>query len=453
MGADTREDIINFTDAARYVQPTEPEVLQKLEWFKDQKLAFMVHWGTYSQLGMCESWPISDGDAYWSRTAYQWEPDNEKFRAQYFAMNRTFNPIRFNPDEWADFAKEAGFRYFIFTTKHHDGFCMFDSKYSPYKITNSDCPFHTNRRANVAKELFDAFHARGIAIAPYFSKPDWHCPWYWAKGCEKPVAYDRNPTYDPKAHPEIWNRFVEYTHAQLTELAEEYGPVDILWLDGGQVRPSNGQDIRLDILAKKLRAKNPGLLFADRTVGGAFENYITPEQTIPQKPIDVPWESCISIGNGFAYGYDDDYKPPRELVKLLINVVTRGGNLALNLGAQPDGRLPRRGMEAALGLGKWLKTYGEAIFETRAAKTQLENGDFGFTRRGNTVYALKPVAADETLNGSILVPWSEGCKRISTVDTGEPLCFERTSMGLEVKLPERFASGKLYALALKIEEA
>ena len=449
MGADTREDIINFTDADRYVAPEEPEVLKKLEWFKDQKLAFMVHWGVYSQLGMCESWPISDGDAYWSRTAYTWEPDNKKFRQQYFDMNKTFNPIRFNPDEWADFAKNAGFRYFIFTTKHHDGFCMFDSKYSPYKITAPDCPFHTNPRANVAKQLFDAFRAKGIAIAPYFSKPDWHCPWYWAEGQEKPVAFNRNPTYDPKAHPEIWNKFVEFVHAQLTELAEDYGPVDILWLDGGQVRPSNGQDVRLDILAKKLRKNNPGLIFADRTVGGKFENYITPEQTIPEKPVSVPWESCISIGNGFAYGYDDDYKPPRELVRLLINVVTRGGNLALNLGAQPDGRLPRKGMQAALGLGKWLETYGEAIYSTRAAVSDLPNGDFGFTCKGETVYALKSIKADEALPQNVTIPWSGAQSRASLI-SGEALEAVRTDKGICVKLPEKLRTPEELALVIKL---
>ena len=452
MGADTREDIINFTDADRYVVPQEPEVIKKLEWFRDQKLAFMVHWGTYSQLGMCESWPISDGDAYWSRRDYTWEKDNRKFRAQYFAMNKTFNPIRFNPDEWAEFAKKAGFRYFIFTSKHHDGFCMYDSKYSPYKITAPDCPFHDNPRANVAKELFDAFRARGIAIAPYFSKPDWHCPWYWAEGQEKPVAFDRNPTYDPKAHPEIWNKFVEYTHAQLTELTEDYGPVDILWLDGGQVRPSNGQDIRLDILAQKLRQKNPGLIFADRTVGGRFENYITPEQTLPKQVLSVPWESCISIGNGFAYGFDDDYKPPRELVKLLINVVTRGGNLALNLGAQPDGRLPRKGMEAALGLGKWLEENGEAIYATRAAVSDFDAGDFGFTRgKDGTIYALRPIKADEALPESLLIPWNGPESKASLIDK-TPLQAERTATGIRIRLKEPLRAKEALALVVRLEK-
>ena len=449
MGADTREDIINFTDADRYVAPEESEVIKKLEWFKDQKLAFMVHWGVYSQLGMCESWPISDGDAYWSRTAYTWEPDGKKFRQQYFDMNRTFNPIRFDPDEWASFAKAAGFRYFIFTTKHHDGFCMFDSKYSPYKITAPDCPFHTNPRANVAKQLFDAFRKQGIAIAPYFSKPDWHCPWYWAEGQEKPVAFNRNPTYDPKAKPEIWNRFVEFVHAQLTEIAEDYGPVDILWLDGGQVRPSNGQDIRLDALAKKLRQKNPGLIFADRTVGGKFENYITPEQTLPSKPLNVPWESCISIGNGFAYGFDDDYKPPRELVKLLINVVTRGGNLALNLGAQPDGRLPRKGMQAALGLGRWLERYGEAIYGTRAAVSGMESRGWGFTRKGGAVYALRPLRPGEVPGDTALIPW-DGVETKASLPDGGKLESERCDGGLRVKIPMKLRTPEELALVIRL---
>ena len=449
MGADTREDIINFTEADRYVTPNEPEVLKKLEWFKDQKLAFMVHWGTYSQLGMCESWPISDGDAYWSRRDYRWETDSEKFRRQYFDMNKTFNPIRFDPEEWAEFASKAGFRYFIFTTKHHDGFCMFDSKYSPYKVTAPECPFHTNPRANIAKELFDAFRKKGIAIAPYFSKPDWHCPWYWAPGQDKPIAYDRNPTYDPRLKPELWNKFVEYTHDQLTELAEEYGPIDILWLDGGQVRPSNGQDIKLKDLAYKLRKNNPGLIFADRTVGGEFENYITPEQTLPKDILPVPWESCISIGNGFAYGYDDDYKQPRELVNLLIKVVTRGGNLALNLGAQPDGRLPRNGIKAALGLGEWLRFYGEAIYGTRAAKSAFEQGEFGFTRKGEAIYALKSLKTDETLQDSVLIPWSGPERNAFMLGSGMPLKVTPKENGLLAEIPENERENKL-ALVIKL---
>lgn len=183
-----RGDIINHSEEDAYVVPKEAAVRERLEWFRDQKLALMVHWGPYSELGICESWPLSDGDADWARKDYTWEPDAELFRRQYFDLNRSVNPLRFQPHEWADFAARVGFRYFIFTTKHHDGFCMYDTAYSDYKVTGADCPFHTHQYANIAKVLFDAFRARGIHIAPYFSKPDWHCPWYWAPDCELPVA-------------------------------------------------------------------------------------------------------------------------------------------------------------------------------------------------------------------------------------------------------------------------
>ena len=442
-----REDIIAYSEASRYVAPKEPEVIKKLNWFQDQKLGFMVHWGTYSQLGMCESWPLSDGDAYWAMQAYKWEPNREKFRAQYFAMNKTFNPIRFNEDEWADFAAEAGFRYFIFTTKHHDGFCMYDTKYSDYKITAPDCPFHDNPRANVAKRLFDAFRKKGIAITPYFSKPDWHCPWYWAPGCEKPVAYDRNPTYNPKERPDLWQKYIEFTHAQLMELVEDLGPVEALWLDGGQVNPENNQDVRLDLLAEKARKVNPGLMFVDRTVGGLYENYVTPEQTVPKALLPVPWESCVSIGNGFAYSYDDDYKSPKALVKLLIDVVTRGGNLALNLGAQPDGRLPRNGMKSALGLGEWLRDCGEAIFSTRAVEPNLPQGEFGFTQNAAAVYALRSGAIENT---EILIPWDKPVAGVQLIPEQINLEHTQTSAGVSVKIPEQLVNDGRHALVVKL---
>lgn len=432
--AAVREDIINHTEESKYVRPTDPEVLKKLEWIQDQKLAFMVHWGTYSQLGMCESWPLSIGDD-WARTQYTWEPDVVKFQKQYFDMNKTFNPIRFNAEEWADFAEKAGFKYFIFTTRHHDGFNMYDTKYSDYKITGEDCPFHTNPKADVAKELFNAFRAHGIAITPYYSKPDWHCPWYWAPGQEKPIGADRNPTYVPAEKPELWGKFVEFVHNQMTELVEDYGPIEALWLDGGQVGPHRGQDIRLDILSKKLREKVPGLLFVDRTVGGEYENYITPEQTIPDHIMSVPWESCVSIGNGFAYGFDDEYKTPRELVQLLIQVVTRGGNLALNLGAQPDGRLPRRGMESALGLGAWLEGCGDAIYGTRAVASGLDSGKFGFTKKGDSVYALKPMGEHENLPENLLIPWDGEVTKVYLLPEDRELAFTKTAEGVMVKIP------------------
>ena len=121
---------------------------------------------------------------------------------------------------------------------------------------------------------------------------------------EKPVAFDRNPTYDPAAHPDVWEKYVSFTHGQMMELVRDYGPLDVLWLDGGQVGPQNGQDIRLSEFMLEARKITPGLLVADRTIGGENENFITPEQSVPDHPIPVPWESCVTLGGSFAYSYD-----------------------------------------------------------------------------------------------------------------------------------------------------
>ncbi|MBQ3179303.1 MAG: alpha-L-fucosidase, partial [Clostridia bacterium] len=198
-----------------YVRPTDPLIQERLEWFQDQKLALMMHYGAYSQMGLDASWALSDGDSSWSRKDVDWESDPEAFRKQYTELYKSFNPVRLQPDKWAEFAAENGFRYLIFTTKHHDGFCMFDSRYTDYKVTSPDCPFHTHRYANIAREVFDAFRKKNIAIAAYFSKPDWNCPWYWAEGMEHPVGYNRNPTYDTGKYPEIWEKFTEFTHNQI----------------------------------------------------------------------------------------------------------------------------------------------------------------------------------------------------------------------------------------------
>ena len=433
-----------------YVRPSDPLVQQKLEWFQDQKLGLMMHFGIYSELGICESWPLSDGDADWSRGGIDWETDGKAFRAQYEGLKKSFNPVRLQPEKWADVAARNGFKYLIFTTKHHDGFCLYDTKYTDYKVTDPECPFHTHKYANIAKAVFDAFRARGIAIAPYFSKPDWHCPWYWAEGMEKPVAYNRNPTYDPKAHPEIWEQFVQYTHNQLMELVRDLGPIEVLWLDGGQVGPQNGQNIRLSEFMAEARKIRPGLLSADRTIGGPNENYITPEQSVPTVPIRVPWESCVTVGTAFSYRFDEQYKTPRQLVHLLIDVVCRGGNLALNIAPQPDGRLPEPAIKAVDGLGAWLKDNGEAIYGTRLADPN-EQGPVAFTRKGEKYYALLRLPEGEKLPADLLIPWPHEARKLTLLGLEASLPFERADNGLLVHLPEILVGSNPIAPAFRIE--
>jgi len=417
-----------------YVRPQDPLIQERLEWFQDQKLALMMHFGLYSQLGICESWPLSNEDAEWSREAICWEKDEAVFRQQYVSLNKSFNPVCIEPEKWAEMAVRNGFKYLIFTTKHHDGFCMFDTKLTDYKVTSPDCPFHTHKHANIAKSVFDAFREKGIAIAAYFSKPDWHCPWYWAEGQELPVGHWRNPTYDPAKKPELWEKYIQFTHGQIMELMQDYGRIDVLWLDGGQVAPQNGQDIRLSEVVKEARKIQPWLLTADRTVGGENENYITPEQSVPSAPIRVPWESCVTVGHAFSYRFDEQYKTPRQLVHLLIDVVCRGGNLALNIAPQPNGMLPAQAVRAVDGLGAWLKANGEAIYGTRMTDPN-EDGRIAFTRKGDVTYALVRLAEGEKLPESLFIPWPKPVQRVTMLDVNVPVSFVQEDGGIRVQIP------------------
>jgi len=318
----------------------EERVAERLEWFQDMKFGFFTHFGMYSQWGCIESWPLVEEDK-WARPddLKAWTDrgkDIEKFRRDYWALNKTFNPVSFDPDAWAAAAKDAGMKYFVFTTKHHDGFTMYDTRLTDFSITGKDCPFHGDRRADVAKKLFNAFRKEGFGIGAYFSKADWHHPDYWSPDAP---AKTRNPNYDTLKNPDKWARFVKFVHGQIEEIVSRYGRIDILWLDAGQVRPPK-QDIQMDKLAAMARGYQPNLLIVDRTVGGKYENYRTPEQEVPQKPLDYPWESCITMGKQWSYKPDDKYKSARELIHLLVDVVAKGGNLLLNVGPQPDGQLP-----------------------------------------------------------------------------------------------------------------
>lgn len=405
-----------FTTEENYVEP-ESEVKEKLEWFKDQKFALMVHMGLYTQMGIMASWGLSDHDASWSRKEFETENiSGKEYREMYFNLNKSFNPIRYNPQTWAEIASEGGFKYLIFTTKHHDGFCLWDTKEHEFKTTSSDCLYHESRYADIVKSTFEAFRKKGIGIAAYFSKPDWHSEFYWRDGMEYSEPTWRMTSYDPVQHPDIWELFVKYTHNQLREIAVQNGPVDILWLDGGQVRPETGLDIRLDEIIGELRKNQPDLIVADRTVGGAFENYVTPEQTVPENPMNIPWESCITLGSGFTYRFDDTYKSYDEVLKLLIDVVCKGGNLALNVSPQPDGRMPWKCVRIIKQIGKWLDKYGEAIYKTRICYPYKKDG-VAFTQNSDFVYAF--VFADkEKLYNEITVPYQSDICTIELMNTG-----------------------------------
>ena len=447
MGKETeqKQEIVNqgvhtYSQEESYVWPQEPILREQLEWFQDQKLALMVHWGMYNQLGMVASWALSDEDAEWSRKTVDWTDDGELFKRQYRALNRAFDPVAFQPEEWAKMAKECGFRYLILTTKHHDGFCLWDTAYTEYKTTAEECPFHTHKYADIVRAMFDAFRKEGLGIGAYFSKADWHCPDYWETEKALTRKTTRNPTYDPKENPEAWERFRAFTRDQILELGKQYGRLDILWFDAGWVAATNGQDIRLGEIVEEV-------------VGGAYENYVTPEMCVPEKPLRVPWESCLTLGADFNYAYGDHYKSPRELVNLLVNIVAKGGNMALNVSPQPDGRIPVEAWESLRGLGAWMQTYGEAIYGTRIC-APYQSGNLAFTQKGDTVYAIRLYPEEgEAVEEKLLIPYQGKIRGIFMVDTKKEAEWKMTEEGIQVVIPQEYREGETpIAIVWKIEQ-
>lgn len=435
--------IHNYTPPEEYVPPKSPQVQKHLEWFMGLKLGFMMHWAPGSQLGTYESWPLSDGDAAWSQEDFTWAPA-EVCKQQYWDANKTFNPVKFDAAAWAELASECGFKYLLFTTKHHDGFCMYGTKTTDYKITGPDCPFHTHPDADVVGALYREFRRKGLAISTYFSKPDWHSPYYWAP--QFGPAPTRNVNYDVDQHPELWEKYVQFTHEQIRELCTNYGPIDVLWLDGGWVRPDNlGQDIRLGQIVEEMRATTqPQMIVCERTCGGEYENFITPEKTVPDTALTVPWETCTTVGQKFSFHYTDHFKSGRQLVHLLLDVVSKGGNLALNIAPQPDGLLPAPGERSLREMGAWLKLFGQGIYNTRICAPYFEDRLF-YTRTDERAYAFYGYDEVPALPGKLTLHLPQPIASVRCMRTGQTLHFRQGDGEVTLDLDCLPMGGAFYA--------
>jgi alpha-L-fucosidase len=392
-----------------YFPDPDPAIQKRLEEWKDLKFGLLMHWGPYSQWGIVESWSICPEDLGWATGARKsGVADNyNDYLKAYENLQTTFNPVKFNPEKWAAAAKEAGMKYMVFTTKHHDGFCMFDTQYTDYKITDAKTPFSSNARSNVTKEIFAAFRKENFWIGAYFSKPDWHSDYYWWK---KFPASDRNANYSIAKYPEQWKKFSDYTHNQINELVSDYGKVDILWLDGGWVRKKTeaeikaelsdvyegsrwarnpqSQDIDMPRLVKEVRTKQPELIVVDRAVPGEQQNYLTPEQHIPENGLPYPWETCMTMGNSWSYVPNDVYKPTNEIIEKLVDIVSKGGNYLLNIGPSPEGEFDPNAYLRLKEIGAWMKINSEAIYSTRMFSVFKEGDGIRYTQSkdGKTKY-------------------------------------------------------------------
>lgn len=377
-----------------YVWPTDPQVLTKLKHWQDQKFGVLMHWGLYSVPGIVESWSICSED--W--IVRERKPTYEEDKAWYWSQKDSLNPVNFDPGKWADVMKKAGMKYMIFTTKHHDGFCMFDTKYTDFSIAHG--PFGKDPRHNIAKEVFDAYRNKGFMIGCYFSKPDWHCKWFWNPYYATP---NRRINYKKQQHPDWWQNYRKFTQNQLNELTTDYGNIDILWLDGGWI---TGDEIGLDTILVDARKRNPGMISVDRTIRGKNENYQTPEQGIPAKQLDIPWESCITLSHAWGWTPNAKFKSPNKVIGILSEIVAKGGCLALGVGPKADGTLQPEVVKNLLQIGNWLNKNGQAIYSTVNA-AHYNDGKVWFTadKNGKTLYAIYALEDGEKTPKTIT--WTE----------------------------------------------
>ena len=332
--------------------------------------------------------------------------------------------------------EEAGMKYVIFTTKHHDGFCMFDSKYTDFSIANG--PFKDNPRKDVARHVFNAFRQKGFMIGCYFSKPDWHCEWFWNPYFATP---NRMQNYKRERHPDWWQNYVQFTQSQLNELMTNYGSFDILWLDGGWI---TGDEIGLDGILEKARKQHPGLISVDRSIRGKNENYQTPERGIPETQLNYPWESCITLSNDWGWVPNAPYKPAEKVIATLAEIVAKGGCYVLGVGPTPDGIIEQPVVDRLKKVGAWLKKNGEAIYNTRT--TPLYNdGKTWFTanKDGKTLYAIYAVEEGEQLPATI--SWTGNVPRGKMVllSTGKRVKYHCEGDKVTITLPKGLTSESL----------
>ena len=416
--------VFSFISVFANAQTTEytakiEDINQRTAWFREARFGMFIHWGAYAVPARGE-----------------WVKSNEKMTTEeYQKYVDAFDPRHYNPSAWAKLAKEAGMKYAVMTAKHHDGFCLFDSQYTDYKISH----YVPNR--DFTREYLDAFRKEGLKVGLYYSLIDWHYKDYPNVG-NHPMR--DNPEYSKKKYN--WDNYVTYMHNQIKELMTKYGKIDILWLDYS-FDDYSGEKWKANELVKMIKQYQPDIILNNRLVinhgvsneareFAGYGDFLTPEQGVPDQKMvdkygnDIPWESCLTLNNSWGYySGDNEWKSADLIINTLVNCVSKNGNLLLNIGPDSQGDVPIQSMQTLNAVGEWMKTNGESIYGCR--DTSLPKPDWGyFTQSGNTLYVhwTNPQVGHINL-GDI----AEKVQDVTVLNTGQPAATSKSWWGNESK--------------------
>lgn len=354
---------------------------KRVQWFMDARFGMFIHWGLYAIPGRGE-WVMGDEEID--------TPVYEKYFEEW-------NPDHYNPKQWAKAAKNAGMKYAVLTTKHHEGFCLFDSKYTDYKSTNTKCG------RDLVREYVDAFRAEGLKIGFYYSLLDWHHPDYPAYG----DMYHPNRNNEAvKNEKRDFNKYLNYMHAQVRELLTNYGKIDLLWFDFSY-EGHMGEDWRGTELVNMVRELQPDIIMNGRLEanGESYGSVMTdepnifsgdfacPEMIIPMKGLrtpsgkKIPWEACFTMNNNWGYTPMDLHrKTASQIIRKLVECTSKNGNMILNVSPTPKGEIPKWQLDILAEVGEWMRENGESIYG--CGMSEFEKPEWGrYTQKGNKLYA------------------------------------------------------------------
>ena len=348
---------------------------ERTEWFRQARFGMFIHWGLYAIPARGE-----------------WVRSRERISIEdYQPFFDEFNPTSYNPREWAKAAKEAGMKYAVMTAKHHDGFCLFDSKLTDYKSTN------TPAKRDLLREYIEAFRDEGLKVGLYYSLLDWHHPDYPAFG-DSHHPMRNNEAFKDKQQD--FGRYVEYLHGQVKELLTGYGKLDIMWFDFSYGEMS-GEKWGATELIDLIKSLQPHIII-DNRLGGNLRSvspevysgdFASPEQIIPPQGIvnekgdTVPWEACITMNDHWGYcALDYNFKSPKLLIRTLIECVSKNGNLLLNVGPDAKGNIPKQSLDILKAIGEWMNKNGDSVY--KCGISNASKPEWGrYTQKDNLLYA------------------------------------------------------------------